>query len=93
MVLLLTVKSNTINMEKMMHTTTATVKGQVTIPALLRKKLNIHQGTKISVREQNGKIIMEPLSEDIVTVGRGMLHSQGRVIDRLLADRKSEADR
>ncbi len=76
-----------------MHTTTATVKGQVTIPALLRKKLNIHQGTKISVREQNGKIIMEPLSEDIVTAGRGMLHSQGRVIDRLLADRKSEADR
>ncbi len=43
-----------------MPTTTATIKGQVTIPAPLRKKLNIHQGTKISIKEQRGKSSWSP---------------------------------
>ena len=77
--------------DDIMHTTTATIKGQITIPAILRKKLNIRQGTRIAVREENGKIIMEPLPDDIIKAGRGMLRSQGRAIERLLADRKFEA--
>ncbi|MDA8163709.1 MAG: AbrB/MazE/SpoVT family DNA-binding domain-containing protein [Desulfobacteraceae bacterium] len=76
-----------------MATTTATVKGQVTIPAPLRKKLNIHRGTKISVKEQDGKIIMEPLPEDVLKAGRGILKTKGRAVKRLLQDRQIEADR
>lgn len=76
-----------------MTTTTATVKGQVTIPAPLRKKLNIHQGTKISVKEQGGKIIMEPLPDDLLQVGRGILKTKGKALQRLLEDREFEADK
>jgi len=76
-----------------MSTTTATVKGQVTIPAAMRKKLNIRQGTRMSVLEKNGKIIMEPLPDDVLKAGRGMLKSRGKVLKRLLADRKFEADK
>ncbi|MDH5297725.1 MAG: AbrB/MazE/SpoVT family DNA-binding domain-containing protein [Desulfobulbaceae bacterium] len=76
-----------------MTTTTATIKGQVTIPAPLRKKLNIHQGTKISVREQGGEIIMEPLPDDPLKAGRGILKTKGKAIERLLADRAFEADK
>ena len=76
-----------------MSTTTATIKGQVTIPAELRKKLNIHQGTRLRVEEKNGKIIMEPLPDDLLKAGRGMLKSKGKTLQRLLADRAFEANR
>ena len=39
-----------------MAVTTLTVKGQVVIPAALRKKLKIQQGTRLHVEEKNGKI-------------------------------------
>lgn len=76
-----------------MPTTTATIKGQVTIPARMRKKLNIHQGTRLKVEEKNGKIIMEPLPDDLLEAGRGFLKSRGKVLKSLLADRKFEADK
>jgi AbrB family looped-hinge helix DNA binding protein len=76
-----------------MITTTATIKGQVTIPAALRKKLNIIRGTKLKVVEKNGKIIMEPLPDDVIKAGRGILTTKGKAIKHLLADLKFEADR
>ncbi|MCL7489222.1 MAG: AbrB/MazE/SpoVT family DNA-binding domain-containing protein [Desulfobulbaceae bacterium] len=76
-----------------MTTTTATIKGQVTIPAALRRKLNIIRGTKLKVVEKNGKIIMEPLPDDVIKAGRGILKTKGKAIKHLLADRKFEADR
>ena len=71
-----------------MTTVTTTVKGQVVIPAGLRKKLKIKKGTVLSVREEGGKIIMQPIAEDPVTSGRGLLCTRGRVLRRLLEDRK-----
>ena len=76
-----------------MPTTTATIKGQVTIPAALREKLHIRQGTRLKVEAKNGKIIMEPLPDDLLKDGKGMLKSKGRVLKRLLADREFEAEK
>jgi len=36
-----------------------TVRGQITIPIEIRKKLNIKDGDKVVFLEENGKIIME----------------------------------
>ena len=36
-----------------------TVRGQITIPIEIRKKLNIKDGDKVVFIEENGKIIME----------------------------------
>ena len=74
-----------------MQTATATIKGQVVIPAALRKKLKITKGTRLSVSEQDGKIIMEPLPEDPFVKGRGMFTSQGRILKCLLNDREFES--
>jgi len=74
-----------------MPTVTATTKGQVVIPAPLRKKFNIKKGTKLLVSEEDGKIIMETVSEDLVNSGRGMLCTRGKVLKRLMEDRESES--
>jgi AbrB family looped-hinge helix DNA binding protein len=76
-----------------MPTVTATTKGQVVIPAALRKKFNIRKGTQFSVSEKDGKIILEPIAEDPVKAGRGMLGTKGRVLRTLIRDRKAEAKR
>lgn len=36
-----------------------TIRGQITIPIEIRKKLNIKDGDKVVFLEENGKIIME----------------------------------
>lgn len=76
-----------------MATTTATQKGQVLIPAILRKKLNIRKGTRLSVTEQDGRIIMEPLPDDFIRQDRGRFKTKGKMLKRLLAERESEARR
>ena len=76
-----------------MPTVTATTKGQVVIPAALRKKLNIRKGTQFSVSEKGGKIILEPIAEDPIKAGRGMLDTKGKVLQALIRDRKAEARR
>ncbi len=76
-----------------MAVTTLTMKGQVVIPAALRKKLKIQQGARLHVEEKNGKIIMAPLPADMVSSGRGLLESKGRVLRALLKDREDEGKR
>jgi len=44
-----------------MLTTTVTSKGQVVIPASLRKKLRIQKGTRLGVSDKDGQIIMKVL--------------------------------
>ncbi|HRU40111.1 MAG TPA: AbrB/MazE/SpoVT family DNA-binding domain-containing protein [Candidatus Goldiibacteriota bacterium] len=58
-----------------MYTITVTQKGQVVIPAKLRKKLNIKKGTKLIVREEDGGIFMAPSGRSYVSKLRGMFKS------------------
>ena len=76
-----------------MPTVTATTKGQIVIPAPLRKKLKISRGTQFSVSEQDGKIILEPIPQDPIIAGRGMLSTKGKVLRQLIKDRKAESAR
>jgi len=76
-----------------MSVVTATIKGQIVIPANLRKKYGIVKGTPVNIYEQNNKIIVEPIHEDPIREGKGILKTKGRVLARLLADRKEEAER
>ena len=74
-----------------MTVVTPTIKGQIVIPAVLRKKFGIVKGTPSSIYDQNNKIILEPIHEDPIQQGRGILRTKGRVLKRLIADRKEEA--
>jgi AbrB family looped-hinge helix DNA binding protein len=74
-------------------TATITRKGCVAIPAILRNKLNLRKGTILRVSEKDGAILLEPLGEDAIALGRGMLTTGGRVLSKLIEDRKLESAR
>lgn len=74
-----------------MLTTTVTSKGQVVIPASLRRKLRLQRGAKLAVSEKDGQIIMKVLEGDPIKAGRGMLASRGKVLKQLVQDRMVES--
>jgi AbrB family looped-hinge helix DNA binding protein len=74
-----------------MAVVTSTVKGQIVIPAEIRKKLNINKGTRVTVYQEGDRIVVEPLSDDPVSQGRGMLRTRGKVLKALIEDRRKEA--
>jgi AbrB family looped-hinge helix DNA binding protein len=69
----------------------ATVKGQILIPASLRRKFRIERGTPLRVYSGKNRIILEPVDRDPVDEGRGMLKTKGRILKALTKDRKREA--
>jgi len=76
-----------------MNVVKATVKGQILIPASLRRKYRIERGTALRVYGGKNRIILEPVDRDSVEEGRGMLKTKGRVLKSLIEDRKREAKR
>lgn len=46
--------------------TRATAKGQIVIPAELRKKYGITKGTRIQIYEKNGDIVLNPLTPELI---------------------------
>ncbi len=48
----------------MKQTSIVTVKGQIVIPAKLRKKVGIKKGMKVFMEEKNGDIIVHPATPD-----------------------------
>lgn len=44
------------------HIQTVTVKGQVTIPAEVRKALGVKPNSQVSIRLQEGKVVIEPVA-------------------------------
>jgi AbrB family looped-hinge helix DNA binding protein len=72
----------------------ATIKGQVVIPAELRKKYNIKKGSKVNIYEGEGNvIIIKPLPEDPIAASKGMLKGKTSLLKALLRDREEEASR
>ncbi len=71
---------------------TSTVKGQILIPAELRKKFRIEKGTRLNIYEKGNRIIVEPLTTDIVKSARGILKTKGRILKNLIESRKEEAE-
>jgi AbrB family looped-hinge helix DNA binding protein len=71
--------------------THATVKGQVLIPVALRRKYGIKAGTRIHVYEENGRIILQPITREHIRRVRGMLKGSG-ALKALLAERKRDRE-
>jgi len=71
----------------------STVKGQILIPAILRKKYHIERGTTLNIYEENDRIILEPQKQYPVVQGRGILKTRGRILKALINERQEEAKR
>ena len=72
-------------------TSRASVKGQVVIPADLRRKFGIKPGTKVNFREEEGRIVLRPVTRDYIRKVRGMLKGSG-VLQELMAERRRERE-
>lgn len=71
-----------------------TVKGQVVIPADLRKKHKIKKGSKVLVYEGEGDtIVLKPVPDDPVGASKGMLKGKTSLLQALIRERKEEAKR
>lgn len=50
---------------KVMQISTITTKGQITIPAALRKRLGLQQGDEVAFIIENGKVVLMPVEKNI----------------------------
>ena len=64
--------------------TSATKKGQIVIPAGIRAKLGIGEGTKLSVEEKKGTVVLRPVSRDYFEKMAGVLKTKGGLSKKLV---------
>ncbi len=77
-----------------MNLVSVTEKGQIVIPASLRKKFHIGKGSRLRIEEvDGGKIMLRPLVdfpiEDPIEKSKGMLKGKTSLLKSLLEERKN----
>lgn len=72
--------------------TYATVKGQIVIPASLRRKYGIKNGTKIIVTDIGDAIVLKPVTEQYLRNLQGSLKGRGG-LKVLLDERRRDRER
>jgi len=72
---------------------TATEKGQVVIPADIRKKHRIVKGTKLAIFEKDDEIVIRLLFKEPVKEARGFFKEGKSALQTLVKDRREEAKR
>jgi len=70
--------------------TTVSTKGQFVIPSEMRNALGIKPGTRIAVAQEGSRIVLEPVSDELVDKTRGMLKGKAHLAEKLR--RKSRRD-
>jgi len=72
--------------------TYATVKGQIVIPATLRRKYGIKNGTKIIVTDVGDAIVLKPVTEQYLKNLQGSLKGKGG-LKTLMDERRKDKGR
>ena len=68
-----------------------TSKGQLVVPAKLRRKYGIKPGTKVFFVERGDEILFQPVTRDYVRSVRGLLASSSSIAEHLLSERAKDA--
>ena len=63
--------------------TTVSTKGRFVIPAEMRKSLGIKPGTRITLTQEDSRIVIEPVTAELVETTRGMLKGKKSLTDEL----------
>ena len=71
---------------------TASTKGQIVIPAELRRRHGIEPGTRIRVEETEDGILLRPTEKNPIDAAYGMLAHLGPLTAELEAERKWECE-
>lgn len=72
--------------------TYATVKGQIVIPASLRRKYGIKNGTKIIVTDVGDAIVLKPVTEQYLRNLQGSLKGRGG-LKTLVEERRKDKEK
>jgi AbrB family looped-hinge helix DNA binding protein len=75
-----------------MEVAVVTSKGQIVIPAKIRKKFGIKNGSRIALIEKDEKIIMQPLDKEYFNNLAGILDEKGKMLKSLIDDKKKEKE-
>jgi AbrB family looped-hinge helix DNA binding protein len=67
---------------------TVTTKGQLVIPAKLRRKYSIKKGTQVAFVEEENRLILQPLTPEFIRSLRGCLGKDSKALEILFAERR-----
>lgn len=73
-----------------MSTVKTLAKGQIVIPAEIRKKYRIEPGTEMQIMEYGGIIYLIPPVDDPIKEACGILPPKPSLSEKLLKERKNE---
>ncbi len=69
---------------------TVTTKGQLVIPAKLRRKYAIREGTQVAFLEEENRLVIQPITPEFVRSLRGSVKTDPSALKILMDDRKRE---
>ena len=73
---------------------TFTSKGQIVIPADLRRRHKIRAGTKAEIFEDPlGRIVLQPITEEYIDNMTGILGPDSKLLEELASERRIERER
>jgi AbrB family looped-hinge helix DNA binding protein len=78
------------------YTTTVSSRGQVVLPAPVRRKLGLRKGTRISIvieKENEKRMVLRPVENDVIRELRGILKDGGKALDILQEERRRDRER
>jgi AbrB family looped-hinge helix DNA binding protein len=74
----------------MRQITSVSTKGQFVIPAEMRAALGIKPGTRIAVTQEESRIVIEPVTAELVEKTRGMLKGGSSLFKELKRQRRQK---
>lgn len=75
----------------MAETSTVTTKGQLVIPSRLRRKYGIRKGTRVAFVEEEGRIVLQPITREYIDSLCGWLKGS-KALEYLLEERKKDRE-
>jgi AbrB family looped-hinge helix DNA binding protein len=77
-----------------MQKITISEKGQICLPAALRRRYGLQKGDRLAVEEADGAIVLHPLPRHPLLAFRGKLKSSGeeKLTDLLLRERAADRE-
>jgi AbrB family looped-hinge helix DNA binding protein len=76
-----------------MEESTMTSKGQIVVPAKLRRRYGLKAGTRICFIERDKEILFQPVTKEYLRGIHGMLTSETLATGELLAERAKDRTR
>jgi len=76
-----------------MTTTIVTSKGQIVIPSIIRRRLNIKKGTKLYIEEKGDEFSLKPITPAYFERIAGVLSTKGKLSKTLIAEREKDKER